>query len=80
MTASPAAITTMLRTADGLIVYDLDPGASELWAVAGPPDVDPMTIDPDDLPNGFRWVDDAEWSAAVDAQTTPMESSSCHRP
>jgi hypothetical protein len=43
-------------------VYDLDPQASELWAVAGPAGVDPRTIDPDALPAGFRWVDDAEWT------------------
>ena len=73
MTASPAAITTDLRTADGLTVYDLDPHAAELWAVAGPAGVDPTTIDPDDIPDGFRWIDDAEWSDAVEAQTTPME-------
>jgi hypothetical protein len=56
------AVRTDLTTADGLTVYDLDPQASELWAVAGPAGVDPRTIDPDALPDGFRWVDAAEWT------------------
>ena len=38
-----------LRTEDNLRVYDLDPGASELWVVAGPDGVDPSTADT----NGF---------------------------
>lgn len=64
MPASSAAITTDLRTADGLTIYDLDPQSAELWAVAGPADVDPTTIDPDALPDGFRWITDAEWASA----------------
>lgn len=55
-------ITTNMRTKDGLVVYDLDPQASELWAVAGPEGFT-GTVDTDDLPDGFRWVDNAEWSA-----------------
>ena len=50
-----------LRTDDNLRVYDLDRGASELWVVAGPDGVDPSTIDPNNLPEGFRWVEDDEW-------------------
>lgn len=56
------ATKTNMTTKDGLTVYDLDPQASELWAVAGPAGVDPKTIDPDGLPDGFRWVTDEEWS------------------
>ena len=55
------AIQTSMKTADGLAIYDLDPQAGELWAVAGPAGVDPRSIDPDSLPEGFRWVEDEEW-------------------
>ncbi len=48
-------------TKDGLTIYDLAPQASELWVVAGPAGVDPETIDTDNLPDGFRWVDADEW-------------------
>lgn len=51
-----------LITKDGLTVYDLDPQASELWAVAGPAGYDIKSIDPDNLPPGFRWVDNDEWA------------------
>ena len=57
------AVATPLLTKDGLCVYDLDPLASELWAVAGPKGADPQLIDPDSLPQGFRWVSEAEWGA-----------------
>ena len=50
------ALRTALVTHDGLRVYDLDPAAAELWAVAGPDGYDPATIDPDALPKGFRWI------------------------
>ena len=53
---------TKYKTADGLTVYDIDPNAAELWAVAGP-DGFVGEIDPDDLPEGFRWVDGLEWEA-----------------
>jgi hypothetical protein len=59
------ATKTDLRTTDNLVVYDLDPQASELWVVAGPDGVDPATIDPDALPAGCRWVDDEEWEELV---------------
>ncbi len=62
MTTTTNAIATTKITSDGLRVYDLDPRASELWAVAGPDGYDPTTIDPDDLPEGFRWVEEEEWS------------------
>lgn len=55
------AINTGKKTSDGLSVYDLDPQASELWAVAGPDGIDPSTIDPDSLPDGFRWIEGDEW-------------------
>lgn len=57
------AIDTGKKTNDGLTVYDLDPQAAELWAVAGPGGVDPATIDPDSLPDGFRWVTSDEWES-----------------
>jgi hypothetical protein len=61
------AIKTNKKTSDGLTVYDLDPQASELWAVAGPDGIDPSTIDTDDLPEGFRWVESEEWESLDDA-------------
>ena len=51
------------KTADGLSIYDLDIHASELWAVAGPDGHDPYQLDPDSLPDGFRWITDDEWEA-----------------
>lgn len=41
--------------------YDLDPLASDLWVVEGPPGYDLADIDPDNLPSTFRWVDATEW-------------------
>jgi hypothetical protein len=52
---------TSLITDDGLSVYDLDVNASELCVVAGPHGCDVMSIDPDDLPSGFRWIENEEW-------------------
>jgi len=52
---------TSLITDDGLSVYDLDVQASELWVVAGPHGYDVNSIDPDNLPDGFRWVGNEEW-------------------
>ena len=54
---------TNLTTRDGLRVYDLDTQASELWAVAGPAGYNVNAIDAKFLPDGFRWVSDAEWAA-----------------
>lgn len=51
-----------LKTADGLEIYDLDPQASELWVVAGPEGHGGI-IDPDDPPEGFRWVTEEEWQS-----------------
>lgn len=59
--ANSNATQTGLRTAEGLVVYDLAPQAAELWAVAGQSGVDPSAIDPDNLLEGFRWVDESEW-------------------
>lgn len=56
------AITTNLMTLDGLTVYDLCPQGGELLAVAGPSGFDPKLIDPDNLPDGFRWVESDEWA------------------
>lgn len=68
MPASRKAIDTGRTTTDDLIVYDLDPQAFELWAVAGPPGFDPTLIDPDALPTSFRWIDDAEWGEIATAK------------
>ena len=51
------------HTFDGLRVYDLDPQASELWACIGPEGADPRTLDPDNLPEGFRLITPSEWEA-----------------
>jgi hypothetical protein len=50
-------------TKDGLTIYDLDPNAAELWVVAGPAGYDVSKIDTDNLPDGFRWVENEEWEA-----------------
>lgn len=56
------AFQTNKTTKDGLFIYDLAPQASELWAVAGPAGFDPSTIDTDNLPAGFRWVEAWEFN------------------
>ena len=48
--------------------YDLDPKSGELWVVAGPAGYDVADLDPDELPEGFRWVTDEEWAAKADGQ------------
>jgi hypothetical protein len=53
---------TIVNTRDGLKIYDLEPLASELWIVAGPPGHKIAEINPDDLPPGFRWVEEDEWA------------------
>lgn len=60
------AIKTDKKTSDGLTVYDMDPQASELWAVAGPDGIDPVMIDHECLPDGFRWVTADEWESLED--------------
>ena len=67
MTTTNRAVATNRKTAAGETIYDLDPLAGDLWAVAGPAGVDPTTIDPDCLPEGFRWIDEGEWEAASEA-------------
>lgn len=66
-----------MTTSDGLTVYDLDTTGTEVFAVAGPAGVDHATIDPSNLPPGFRWVEGAEWArlAWADAikQPSPVE-------
>lgn len=64
--ANSNATQTGLCTAEGLVVYDLAPQAAELWAVAGP-DGFAGEIDPDNLPEGFRWVDGWEWETLHEA-------------
>lgn len=63
----PDAEATDRRTADGWTIYDLFPRAEKLFAVAGPYEVDPHSIDPNDLPDGFRWIDHSEWDWAGSA-------------
>ena len=67
-----SAKATDLVTRDGLRVYDLDPLAGDLWAVAGPDGYDPSAIDPDALPEGFRWLDGDEWSGLVNPPARAM--------
>ena len=66
--------TTGLITDDGLRVYDLDVMASELWAVAGPYGYDVHAIDPDNLPPGFRWVDNEEWDRLCEERADELSS------
>lgn len=57
-------------TKDGLTIYDLEPLSSELLVVAGPAGYDVSEIDSENLPAGFRWVDDDEWA---DLQSEPTQ-------
>ena len=66
---SVANKTLQIKTADGLTVYDLASQASELWVVAGP-DGFVGEIDPDDLPDGFRWVTADEWETLQEQPCT----------
>ena len=59
--ARPMAWVT---ASDRLRLYDLRPLAY-LWCVAGPDNLDPRYIDPANLPEGCRWISDAEWQDAV---------------
>lgn len=67
-----AAVKTDLVTKNGERIYDLDPLASDLWAIAGPDGLDPNTVSVtwDDLPDGYRWLSDEEWSDAVERART----------
>jgi hypothetical protein len=56
-----AAVKTDLLTQDNLRVYNLDPKATEVIAVAGPDGHDPARLDVDDLPEGFRRLGVDEW-------------------
>jgi hypothetical protein len=65
---------TDFTTDDGLAVYDLDVNASELWAVAGPHGYDVNAIDTDNLPPGFRWVENEEWSRLCDGRADDLSN------
>lgn len=43
--------------------YDLDPFDGQLWVAEGPAGYQPEELDPQELPQGFRWVDTEEWDA-----------------
>lgn len=60
------------KTYEGLSVYDLQPQGGELWLVAGPAGYDASTIDPDDLPDGFRWVTSDEWEDIPNLKSDPF--------
>ena len=63
---SPSARRTIFRTVgDRLRIYDLEPLASDLRCVAGPDNLDARFVDPENLPEGCRWISDAEWQDAV---------------
>ena len=55
------AVRTRLLTQDNLRVYDLNPQATEVIAVAGPDGHDPDKLDIEQLPAGFRRIDVEEW-------------------
>lgn len=67
-----------MKTRDGLTVYDLDPNAAELWVVAGPEGYDPKAIDTDNLPDGFRWVEDEEWEEMNVRELADDHESDCY--
>jgi len=56
-------------TEQSIVWYDLDPLAGELWVVEGPDGHDPDKLNPDDLPDGFRWLEDGEWAARHQTMT-----------
>jgi hypothetical protein len=57
---------TQYTTADGLIIYDLQPGTADLTsAVAGPDLPGDMLIDADRLPDGFRRLSAQEFREVV---------------
>ena len=60
----PFAKTTPLRTRDDLVIYDLEPNSSALWAIAGPVGIDPRYVNPDELPSSCRWLGADEWEDA----------------
>jgi hypothetical protein len=62
---APQAETTTLTTQTGERIYDLCPLAGDLWAIAGPDGLDPRTVNTDDIPDGYRWLDEEEWSQAT---------------
>ena len=63
MVASKLARRTGL-VFNGLRIYDLDLQNANLVAVGGPDGVDPWTIDPANMPDGFRWITESEWEEA----------------
>lgn len=71
MTASKLARRTD-RVFGGLRIYDLDPQNANLVAVIGPDGADPWTLDPDALPEGFRWCSDDDWEQASFAEGTEI--------
>lgn len=60
------AIKTKLPTQDNLSVYDLNPQAPEIIAVAGPDGFNPEELDVDALPEGFRKIGKDEWQKLHD--------------
>ena len=63
---SPNAIRSMFRTVDDRMrIYDLEPLSSDLRCIAGPDNLDPRFVDPEDLPTDCRWITDDEWQASV---------------
>ena len=63
---SPNAMRSMFRTVDDrLRIYDLEPLSSDLRCIAGPDNLDPRFVDPEDLPTDCRWITDDEWQASV---------------
>ena len=64
-----ARMTDMCLPGTNLTIYDLEPRAASLVAVASDSLLDPRRIDPDNLPAGCRWVSDEEWEAAHERHT-----------
>ena len=70
-----APIRTTLTTLDGLRIYDLEPEGGSLLACAGPDGYDPSAIDHEDLPDGFRWLEDDEWADACAREARQSQES-----
>ena len=61
-----ARITDLRIPGTELHIYDLDPQAPMLVAVASERLLDPRQLDTEHLPDDVRWVTDAEWEAACE--------------
>ncbi len=63
-----ARITDLRIPGTDLTIYDLEPQAPMLMAVASERLLDPRELHVEDLPDDVRWVTNAEWKAACECR------------